>query len=238
MIKLATLNIWGYTDWVNRKDSIVSVINSLQPDILALQEVQTNLAFSPRPQSDFLAKCCGFSYRIFAPTYRRGQQIDRQGEETQEASYGLALLSMYPIMSSETYFLRQHTEHAETCSVLFVALNVDGARTEICNVHFGNSDLSSDLHLNELMDLCEMRKSRPIIVGDFNNFGLNGYKQTRLDGYELSTDKADYISLPKNDGTLDYIAAPSGSYSIREVICPEEYLSDHRMVLASISRRH
>lgn len=237
MLKFMTLNLWCYFDWENRKDKIISVVNDLNPDLVAFQEVQTNHSFSPWPQSDLIADSCGFKYRVFAPTYRRGGQIDKSGGMTQETSFGLAVISKYPIVSSETYFLRQHLDHDEACSVVFVKIEVDGTDITVCNVHFGNSDLFSDLHLNELMDVCEERNIHPILLGDFNHFNLGMYKKSRLKDYTLTTDVANYESIPKNSGTLDYIAVPSLDYSIADVACPEEYVSDHRAVCASVTQR-
>lgn len=232
-----TLNLWVYFDWDNRKDAIISLVNEQAPDVIAFQEAQTNHAFSPWPQSDFVADKCGYKYRVFAPTYKRDGQIDRDGGMTQETSFGLALISKHPIVSAETYFLRQHPDHDEACSVLFCKIDVNGELVDVCNVHFGNSDLFADLHLNELMDACEERGIQPIIMGDFNHFDLGSYKQTRLQNYTLSTDIASYESMPKNAGTLDYIVAPTAKYAIKNVICPDAYVSDHRAVSAEVSSK-
>jgi endonuclease/exonuclease/phosphatase family metal-dependent hydrolase len=101
-------------------------------------------------------------------------------------------------------------------------------------VHFGNSDVSADAHLNELMDLCENRKIQPVLLGDFNHFHLASYKQNRLKNYALTTDIIQYESMPKDKGTLDYIAVPSEEYMMRDVQCPNEYVSDHRPLQATI----
>lgn len=236
MLKFMTLNLWCYFDWENRKDNITSVVNDLNPDFIAFQEAQTNHAFSPWPQSDFIADNGGFTHRVFAPTYKRDGQIDKDGGMTQETSFGLACISKYPIISSETYFLRQHPDHDEACSVLFVKIDMDGSQVDICNVHFGNSDLFSDLHFNELMDLCEKRGVKPILLGDFNHFNLGIYKENWLKNYSLTTDVAEYESMPKNSGTLDYIVVPSEQYTITNVICPPEYLSDHRGLFAAVEQ--
>jgi endonuclease/exonuclease/phosphatase family metal-dependent hydrolase len=198
MLKLMTLNLWCYFDWENRKDNIKSVIKRLEPDIIAFQEVQTNRSFSPWSQSDLIADDCDFKYRVFAPTYRRTGQIDKDGGMTQEVSFGLALISKYPIISSETHFLRRHPDYDEACSVLFTKLNINNQEVDICNVHFGNSDLFSDLHLKELMDLCNDRKIKPIILGDFNNFHLDIYANNILQKYSSSADNYNYESMPKN----------------------------------------
>jgi endonuclease/exonuclease/phosphatase family metal-dependent hydrolase len=236
MLKIMTLNLWCYFDWNNRKDNIISLVNELAPDFKAFQEAQTNHSFSEFPQSDFIADNCGFKYRVFAPTYKRDGQIDKDGGMTQETSFGLAFISKFPVISSETYFLRQHPDHDEACSVLFCKIDVDGTPVDVCNVHFGNSDLFADLHLNELMDLCEERKIKPIILGDFNIFNLSAYKSNRLKDYMISTDVAEYTSMPKDKGTLDYIAVPS-AYTLSNVQCPELYVSDHRALFATAEQK-
>lgn len=234
MLKVMTLNLWCYFDWDNRKDNITSLIKEESPDIIGFQESQTNHAFSDFPQSDVIANATGYTYRVFAPTYKRDGQVDADGGMTQETSYGLALISKYPIVSVETYFLRRHPDYTEETSVLFCKIDVGGTIVDVCSVHFGNSELWSNLHLNELMDLCEERNVQPIILGDFNHFHLDVYKENRLKDYSLTTDIAEYESMPKNNGTLDYIVVPSSLYTIDEVTCPEVYVSDHRAVVATI----
>lgn len=235
MTKIMTLNLWCYFDWANRKDNIISLIKQELPDIIAFQEAQTNHAFSHMPQSDDIADATGYTYRVCAPTYKRDGQIDADGNMTQETSYGLALISKYPILSSETYFLRRHPDYDEETSVLFCKIAIDDKIVDVCTVHFGNSDLFSELHLFELMDLCEVRNIQPIILGDFNNFDLHAYANNRLKRYQLSTDVAHYESMPKNNGTLDYVIVPSADYTIQQVTCPELYVSDHRAVIATIA---
>ena len=237
MLKLMTLNLWCYFDWTNRKDSIMSLIDDESPDIVAFQEAQTNHAFSPLPQSYVIAKATDYKYHVFAPMYKRDEQVDTEGGMTQETSYGLALISKHPIITIESYFLKRHPDYNEETSVLFCTLEVDGQEVEVCNVHFGNSDLFSDLHLRELLDLCDKRQTTPILLGDFNNFNLGAYKQERLKDYSLTTDVAAYESMPKNSGTLDYIAVPSKQYEIITVTCPDIYVSDHRAVIAQIQPR-
>lgn len=71
MFKAMTLNLWGYHDWDNRMDGLVALVKQEAPDCIALQEVLTNHAFSDYPSSDFIADSCGYTYRVFAPTYPR-----------------------------------------------------------------------------------------------------------------------------------------------------------------------
>lgn len=235
MLKAMTLNLWCYFDWENRKDNITSLIKSESPDFVAFQEAQTNHAFSAFPQSDYIADATGHKYRVFAPMYKRDDQIDKAGNMTQETSYGLALISKHPVISVESYFLRRHPDYDEETSILLCKISVNDKIIDVCNVHFGNSDLFSDLHINELMNLCKERDIEPIILGDFNNFNLSTYKQDRLRNYTITSEVADYESMPKNNGTLDYIVVPSSEYAITGVVCPDIYVSDHRALIADIN---
>ena len=233
MVKLMTLNLWGYEQWDTRKDAISSLIRKQSPDIVALQEVQLDIARSSTSQAAYLAEAGGFQYVVYAPSLRTARH-PRGKSLTQGYSHGLALLSKHPILSSESYLLSQGADFKEPCSVLFATVEESGEKTELCNVHFGNTDNESSEHLKELLEVCAARNSRPIIFGDFNIFGLGSNGQDNLlDNYILSSSQLDYISIPKNNDTLDYIAVPE-EYSFASVSCPDDKVSDHRAVIAEI----
>jgi endonuclease/exonuclease/phosphatase family metal-dependent hydrolase len=229
MIKLMSLNIWGYEDWSNRKNNLENLMESKQPDIIALQEVRLlHDSTSQIAQSSFISKVSKLPYSIFAPTYRRE-------DPNTDVSHGLAFYSKYPILSVEIYHLKQGLDFHEKCSVLLVSLKIDGRTIEFCNVHFGNTDKESDLHIRELIQVLHHRKSSPIIMGDFNIFNIDTYLDKKLlVEYAASSQYLDYISIPKNNGRLDYILAPKEKYTISSVQCPETYVSDHRALFAEI----
>ncbi len=236
MITTMTLNLWSYHDWKNRKDNVISVIKKLNPDILALQEVQINPSFTVFPQSKIIANLCGYNHHVFAPACVKDKQISISGKATQRATHGLAILSKYPIPSTEAHFLCKHPDHKEPCIVLFADIDINDHLVSVCNVHFGNSDLFADLHLKETMALCKTRRIQPIIQGDFNIYDLSVYRNNELKGYQFSSDELAYRSMPKDNGTLDYIIAPSSGCRINTVVCPEDYISDHRAVFASLTQ--
>lgn len=237
MFKAMTLNLWGYHDWDNRMDSLVALVKQEAPDCIALQEVLTNHAFSDYPSSDFIADSCGYMYRVFAPTYPRNNSRDREGNRTQRASYGQAFLSKYPIVSSESYFLKLYPAYPEESTVLFCKVAVGDAVVNCCNVHFANRSEFADLHLRELMDFIEKRHLQPIILGDFNIWAqdMAAYRQTHLKGYTASTDVAQYMSSPLDNNTLDYIVVPASAYALDEVTCSDRYVSDHRALSAKVN---
>ncbi len=59
-----TLNLWGYEQWDNRKDAVLSLINRQSPDVIALQEVQLDMKKSPVSQASFLAEKELYPYTI------------------------------------------------------------------------------------------------------------------------------------------------------------------------------
>ena len=238
MLKLMTLNLFRYHDWGERKGNIAALVHDLQPDIVVMQEVLTNRAFSDMPQSDFIADTCNYRYRSFAPTLLRMNSRDKAGNRNQQASEGQACISKFPIVSTENYFLRQYPDYPEDVSVQFCTLDVDGESVELCNVHFANNHIAFK-HLDELLELIEKRAAKPIIIGDFNIYKLAEYKAKvgPLTGYQISSDISEYVSYEADGESLDYIAAPASKYDIKDVVCPEVYVSDHRAVMATVALR-
>lgn len=233
MLRLMTLNLWGYEQWDDRKDAVLSLINRQSPDVIALQEVRLDMKKSPASQASLLAEKGLYPYTVYVPSFR-AERYPRQLSLLGGYSHGLALLSKYPIASSELYLLSQGADFDEPCSVLFASVKVDGENIDLCNVHFGNTDRESLKHLEELSEVCAKRGSRPIILGDFNIFKLGKHLDGELlQDYSLSSDKLNYISIPKNNGILDYIALPK-EYSFKYIACPEDKVSDHRALIAEV----
>jgi len=236
MIKLMTLNLWGYEQWDAREKAVLSLMKRQSPDIIALQEVRFDATKALISQAAYLAREGGFPYVIYTPSFREGRH-PRQRTLIEGYSHGLALLSKHPIVSSELYLLSQGVNFYEPYSTLFATIGIDGQMIDICNVHFGNTDQESSEHLEELVKLCVSRGNQPIIMGDFNIFKLSEYSNNALLGsYTLSSDKLEYISIPKNNVTLDYVAIPE-KYYFKSVTCPEDEVSDHRAVVAEIEEK-
>lgn len=179
MLRLMTLNLWGYEQWDNRKDAVLSLINRQSPDVIALQEVQLDMKKSPVSQASFLAEKELYPYTIYVPSFRT-ERHPRQRSLSGGYSHGLALLSKHPIVSSESHLLSQGADFDEPCSVLFTSIKVDGENVDLCNVHFGNTDQESSKHLEELAEICTTKDSQPIILGDFNIFELGKHVDNEL----------------------------------------------------------
>lgn len=235
MLKIMTINMWRYHDWEQRKETIVALINEQQPDCIVLQEVLTNHAFSDFPSSDYIAEACGYAYSAFTPTLVRTDSKDQNGERTQRASEGQAILSRFPIKKVESYYLKLYPEYPEEKAVMLCKIATDDGDIDIINVHFANSEVAY-AQLDELLQLVEARKLKPIIAGDFNIYDLAHYKakSPTLQRYQISSELENYVSYPDDNDSLDYIVADSSMFVLQDVTCHEAYVSDHRALSATI----
>lgn len=230
MIKLLTLNLWGYNDWNSRLKNITHFINQTDADVVALQEVQQDSSFSKIPQSESLAKQSKYKYGVFVPTCKK-PSLSKRGVF---ADHGLAILSKFEIKNVHLLLLEKQIPEHEQCGALYVQIKFGIHEVAICNVHFHNTDTTSILHLKEVQNYFDQRQLKPIIIGDFNIYNLNKYRNLLLN-YDLSTDYVDYTSFIKDGGTLDYVTVPSEEYSISGVGTSKSYVSDHKAVWARLS---
>lgn len=89
-LKIATYNLWNSSEFTSaRVEGILTELESLNADIIALQEVPTKMPLSKKPTFNYIADNIGFSYEVFL-SYPSG------------ADEGLAFLSKHPIESVES----------------------------------------------------------------------------------------------------------------------------------------
>ena len=103
MLRLMTLNLWGYEQWDNRKDAVLSLINRQSPDVIALQEVQLDMKKSPVSQA---------SYRRFVPSDIRDGDLYREATLMDLPCYqNILLLQASSIYSLKVLTLMSHAQH-------------------------------------------------------------------------------------------------------------------------------
>ncbi|MCE9585291.1 endonuclease/exonuclease/phosphatase family protein, partial [Candidatus Nomurabacteria bacterium] len=210
---------------------IINYINKNQPDVIFLQEIQIDFNKSPFSQVEIIKeKISGYKYSIHSTIYPKNKQ---KGEEIKiPIQHGMAILSKYPIVNSFEYYLPLPENETEPRSILCFDLDINGTIHKFANIHFTNKEEIAKNQLMDFLQLMNSRNEKRIMAGDFNMFDLPQYNDLIKD-YELSFNYKNYISYPKDNGTLDYIMIPkSYKFEKLEII---ENISDHNGILIEIS---
>jgi endonuclease/exonuclease/phosphatase family metal-dependent hydrolase len=150
-IRVFTYNIQqGYDDpgEQNFEDQI-KLIRSKSPDILGLQECDT-------------ARIAGGNVDVVAYFADRLNMYSYYGPSPVTGTFGIALLSRYPIENPKTYFLYSKGEQV---AVIEADITIDGQSHKVYVTHLGNS--GPIFQIREMLDL--MRgQAHVIAMGDFN----------------------------------------------------------------------
>lgn len=208
---------------------LAETIRENDPDIVALQEVDK---FAPRSGDEFQA------YRLaqrtgMAPSFRRSLVLADGGE------YGLALLSRYPIVSSDKLLLTSGSEQR-----VVVVWQIDlggGVIVNVANTHFGLDAAERGTEASELLDYVKDR-DHLLVLGDLNETPEGGDVHSTLsaelrDAWEAAgQDPSGGQTFPSDgpDRRIDYIflgsdwAAPTYAKPVTAAT------SDHLPLLAEI----
>ncbi|MDW8122106.1 MAG: endonuclease/exonuclease/phosphatase family protein [Armatimonadota bacterium] len=159
-----TYNIWGYYgDWDRRKDLIIDLLTTEQPDIVGLQEVLDQPPFN-RPgehQGIFLARAAAYPYVAFQIAHRTPQKIQ-----------GNAVLSRIPFEGTEAlYFYKDETDPKDTEDrvALLVSFTSPAGEWDLVVTHLS---LSRPARVRSVERLAQwlIERHRPFIVmGDLND---------------------------------------------------------------------
>ena len=211
-------------------DAIAKTINGQQPDLVALQEIDVSTIRSGSiDEAALLAEKTGMKV-YFA------KAIDHDG-----GSYGVAILSKYPISHMKTYRLpTQITTKGEPRVLATAIISLPNGKKLL----FGNTHLDAQkASVNRMLQMVEINRittlqTMPfILAGDLNarpgspEINLLDTKFTRT-----CVDCAFTIPVVNPKSTIDHIALPQKSNFkiISHEVVPERYASDHLPVLAII----
>ncbi len=154
-------------------EAVAAVIAGVNPDIVALQEVDRGMARTGNiDQAAWLSERLG-CHAVFAPASGGAAFGVEYGE------YGIAMLSRRPIIEHERRLLyhrplppeqRPARYHAEQRAVLGCTVDFDGTLLDVFCTHF---DLSEDQRMHQAAEVAEFCTSwhpgRPVVLmGDFN----------------------------------------------------------------------
>lgn len=210
-------------------DIIVDTIQRCGADVVGLQEILdegTDPAFVA--QAKIIAERLGFYY-YFAKAIDFGENNP----------YGIALVSRYPILSTEKVFIpdpqvRKYDGYYETRVLLKAVIDVGGGLNVLVS-HFG---LNPDEHENAVQTvISNLPKERCVLMGDFNmepdNPILNPIMQRLYDtAQNFASPK---LSFPSDTPIvkIDYIFV-SEDIKVQYADIPEIVSSDHRPHIATI----
>ncbi len=208
-----------------------SVLRALTPDIVGLQEVDDLATRSGGvPEAERFGQMLGLHHAF-------GRFMDFQG-----GAYGMAVLTRYPIMATQSVRLSDGNEPR-------VALSVEvqlpsGRRLTIVNVHFDwvRDDTFRFAQAEALTTHLDALTTPYVLLGDFNDVPesrtLGLFRSRTLEAVKPSTDRFTFSST-EPEREIDFIfMAPAASWHARDVrVITEPVASDHRPVVAVLELR-
>jgi endonuclease/exonuclease/phosphatase family metal-dependent hydrolase len=159
-IEVMTYNIHAGigTDNVLDIERISQVIRESGAEIVALNEVDCLTARSKGiNEVESIAKNLGFNYYF-------GKTIDYRGGE-----YGNALVSIYPIVTSESFILPgDGLMERETRGLIKCILDVRGEKVNVLVTHLGLDASERKAQIEYISHMIDRLQGKIILMGDFN----------------------------------------------------------------------
>lgn len=210
-------------------DAIVNVIKRESPDLVALQEIDVNVARSGKiNQAREIAEKAGYH------SFHFSKAIDYEGGD-----YGVTILSKYPLIEMETHRLPTEASTKGEPRVLSLAtVNLPNGK----KIKFGSTHLDAQRNgTNRLLQAKEINRIAStialpmIIAGDFNALENSEPMQIIQSQFTLTCSGcAPTIPEVNPNRTIDFIAfKPLNSFEIiSHKVVQEPYASDHLPVIA------
>ena len=218
---------WGGTDL----EAIAEVINKNKPDLVALQEVDAHTERSGKNshQAKELAEMTGM-YFVFA------KAVDRSGGD-----YGVAVLSRFPIISSEVHRLPvTKSSEGEIRGLAFIIVKAFKNKTiGFMSTHLDH--LSNDdrrLQVEKVIEVSRKYKDIPIILGADLNMKPDNQIMDLIKRDFVMNCKNCPLTFPQKDSrvTIDYILSNHTACKVLKLqkygTVEESYASDHLPLLA------
>lgn len=227
-LTLTTLNLQAFDDWNAREPAIINYLEDVSPDVILFQEVVFLPEISPHNQAQLLNQQLGYGYEM--STISRLQPSPNHGVYRE----GLAVLSRYPITSSDTVILQKHPRDEHNRILQMIDVMVDDKPIRLGNVHFSITDTVdfATPHLQETLEILTARQERRLLIGDFNITHLEDTRELWQDAYEAST-IVPYITYPTMSKRTDYALIPK-EFTFKHISVSEDGLSDHRALTVEI----
>jgi len=202
---------------------IANVMQALQPDIIALQEVDRHV-----PRSDGMDQTAELA-GLMGMTGVFGKAIDLLDGE-----YGVAILTRFPVLSEQKTYL-PNIEHGEQRALLTVKLDLGN---DLPPLTFSAAHLEwnpKQIQAAQAAAIVELHcKDTPyILAGDLNAVpGSDTMKLLTAQWTDATESMTDWTNA--EDGKIDYImVGAKDQWQVAEtILLKEDMASDHRPVLA------
>lgn len=233
-LKIATYNIAaGLSNGYFKKKNYykaADVIKSINADIITLNEVGKPLPKFIKEHTDFIAKHCGYKYFLFAKATTYGA-----------FPYGNAILSKYPIESSEVYPIKKFVQllpgiYEPRCILSAKILSEKPVRI-ICT-HLGLFPDEQKMGLLKVSQIVNISNIPTVFMGDLNISSndkmFTPIKSILRDACEMHGVTLKTYPSAKPRKRLDYIFVTE-NISVKDIHVVKDIASDHLPLVAEIS---
>ncbi len=202
------------------------VIRELDPDIVALQEIDSVVERTAGvDQASRLAELTGM-HSVF------GAFFDYQG-----GRYGMALLSDYPIKSYANHWLPEGTE-PRTGLAARIQLGDSGQEIIVVGIHLYRTPEQRYAQASGLVDIYRDETTPVILAGDFNSLPDSDVLALLKQHWYVPDKGEDRLTYPSDVPLreIDYIMyRPANRFEVVEHrVIHEPLVSDHRPVLIEL----
>jgi endonuclease/exonuclease/phosphatase family metal-dependent hydrolase len=212
-------------DGVIDLERVARLIRELDPDVVALQEIDSAVERSSRvDQASRLGELTGM-HSVF------GAFFDYQG-----GRYGMALLSKLPVESYANHWLPEGTEPR---TGLAARIRLDsGQEVIVVGIHLYRTPEQRLAQASGLVDIYRDEDTPVILAGDFNSLPGSDVLALLRRHWQVPDKGADRLTYPSDapQREIDYIMyRPADRFEVVEHrVIDEPLVSDHRPVLIEL----
>jgi endonuclease/exonuclease/phosphatase family metal-dependent hydrolase len=206
---------------------LLEPIQQVNPSILGLQESDTD-----RISSTNIDIVQWLAHKLDMYAYF--------GPETRQQTFGVALLSTFPLYNTETYYL---TSIGEQTVLVRADILVNNEPLSIYVTHLGETEKDRTQQTAEILEILSKNTNRKILMGDFNSlpdseqmkaFTTVVHDAWTYAGHSLLDPRGNTSSTLTPEKRIDYILVSEGLYVITCDVIRDVYGSDHLPVWAEI----
>lgn len=210
-------------------ERLAALIRDLDPDLVALQEVDSVASRTGRvDQAAELGRLTGLT-----PVF--GRFMSYQG-----GAYGMALLTKWPIVSSENLLLPDGEEPRTALSAT-VRSPKTGRALRFVGIHLYRTERERLAQANRLRRHLENEVLPTILAGDFNSVPGSPVMEELAREWTVVSKDEDHFTFPSYapDEEIDFILLRPGSafHVIDHWLLDEPIASDHRPLVADVVLR-